>query len=254
MIRVALRLQVSGLRWVLGVGALLLLASCGKGHETDCLKSTGSTVTERRPLTAFTQLYAYDNVDVRLVQDTALYAEVETGKHLQEDLTLESSGQQLIIHNTSRCNWVRRYDTPRIVTVHTPSLQDLFLYGQGNVSTVGNFQVEKLFFHLLGAGDATLDITSEYMNMDMYELGNVTLRGNITELNTTVGGSGTLDAAALQTRRTFFRLTRDSNGDAHLRATDFLGGTHAGTGTLYYSAPPTATDIQVTGKGKTINN
>ena len=255
MIRRAFRLQGKGLRWVLRAAALLLLAGCGQGHETDCLKSTGRVVTERRALPAFTQVYAYDNVDVQLVQDTATYAEVRTGKNLQEDIELTSSGSQLVIHNTSRCNWVRRYDTPRIVTLHTPYVRDLFLRGQGNLSTAGNFRADTLFFHLLGAGDATLDVTTQYMNMDMYELGDVTLRGRITDLLSVVGGSGSLDAASLQNRRTYVRLDRFSNGDARFAPTEELRGTHAGAGTLYYHGQPTRVNVEVTGPGElTINN
>jgi len=252
MIRVVLRPQVNGLRWVLSIGALLLLAGCGKGHETDCLKSTGSITTERRDLPAFAQVFAYDNVDVQLVQDADTYAEVQTGKNLQQDIELTSSGNQLIIHNTSRCNWVRRYDTPRVVTLHTPRVHDVFLRGQGNLSTVGNFRADTLFFHLVGAGDATLNVTSQYMNMDMYELGNVTLLGSVTELLSVVGGSGSLDASGLQNRRSYFRFDRFSDGDARLFPTDALGGTHAGTGTLYYQGQPAYTDIQVTGPGKVV--
>ena len=254
MIRRAFRPQVSGLRRVLRAGALLLLAGCGQGHETDCLKSTGRITTERRALPAFTQVYAYDNVDVQLVQDTARYAEVRAGQHLQEDIELTSSGNQLIIRNTSRCNWVRRYDTPRVVTLHTPRVRDLFLRGQGNLRTVGNFRADTLFFHLLGAGDATLDVTTQYMNMDMYELGDVALRGSITELLTVVGGSGSLDAGALQNYRTYVRLTRFSNGNARFHPTESLRGTHAGTGTLSYGGHPTSIDVEVTGTGKVINN
>ena len=234
--------------------ALLLLAGCGKGHETDCLKSTGRVTTERRALPAFTQVYAYDNVDVQLVQDTARYADVRTGQHLQEDIELTSSGNQLIIRNTSRCNWVRRYDTPRVVTLHTPYVRDLFLRGQGNLSTVGNFRADTLFFHLLGAGDATLDVTTQYMNMDMYELGDVTLRGRITDLLAVVGGSGSLDAASLQNRLTYVRLDRFSDGNARFAPTEELRGTHAGTGTLYYYGQPPSVNIEVTGPGKLINN
>ena len=254
MIRCAFRPQVRGRRWVLRAVALLLLAGCGQGHETDCLKSTGRVITERRPLPAFSQVYTYDNVDVQLVQDTATYAEVRAGKNLQEDIELTTSGPQLIIRNTSRCNWVRRYDTPRVVTLHTPRVRDLFLRGQGNLSTVGNFRADTLFFHLLGAGDATLDFTTQYLNMDMYELGDVALLGRVTELLTVVGGSGSLDASALQNRRTYVELTRFSNGNARLHPTESLRGTHAGTGTLFYGGHPATIDVAVTGSGKVINN
>ena len=65
----------------------------------------------------------------------------------------------------------------------------------------------------------------------------------------TLGGAGRLFAQGVALRRCYFTMTRDSDGDARVRATDIVGGTVAGTGTLYYGGPPAATDIRVTGKG-----
>ncbi|TGE15421.1 head GIN domain-containing protein [Hymenobacter elongatus] len=232
--------------------AALGVAGCGDGHEMDCLKSTGKVVTERRDLAAFQVILAYDNVDVTLVQDAATYAEVRAGKNLQEDIELRVENGALVIHNTSRCNWVRTYDTPREVTVHLPKLHDIFLRGQGNISTASNFRADSLFCHLVGAGDYDLDITSQYVNLDMYELGNINLRGEADEFTMLVGGSGTLYADGLQTKRCFFRFNADSEGNARVRATEFLGGINAGVGTLFYQGAPLKTDIKVTGKGQVV--
>nr|WP_262905387.1 head GIN domain-containing protein [Hymenobacter nitidus] len=195
---------------------------------------------------------AYDNVDVTLVQDAQTYAEVRAGENLQEDIELRVENGQLSIHNTSRCNWVRTYNTPRQVTLHVPSLRDLFLRGQGNVRTAGVFRADSLFCHLVGAGDYDLDINSKYLNLDMFELGNINLRGSAEVFTLVVGGNGSLQAGGLQTRQCYFKFNHDSNGNAYVRATDFLGGTNAGTGTLYYQGSPAQTDIKVTGKGQVV--
>ncbi|MCB2407775.1 head GIN domain-containing protein [Hymenobacter lucidus] len=259
MFRSTIWLQVKRTSRVFSVGAALvasaaLFAGCGDGHEMDCLKSTGKVVTERRDLEAFQVILAYDNVDVTLVQDAETYAEVRAGKNLQEDIELRVENGALVIHNTSRCNWVRTYDTPREVTIHLPRLHDVFLRGQGNIRTAGSFRADTLFCHLVGAGNFDLDISSEYVNLDMYELGDIALRGRADEFTMVVGGSGTLRASGLQTKRCYFRFNHDSNGDAYVTATDFLGGTNAGAGTLFYQGKPSQTDINVTGKGKVLPN
>lgn len=230
--------------------AALLLVGCGQDHETDCLKSTGKVTTERRELEPFHVLTAYDNVDVTLVQDDETYAEVRTGRNLQEDIELSSSNGRLTIRNTSRCNWVRRYDVPRQVTLHLPRLTDVFLRGQGNIRTAGNFRADTLFCHLVGAGDYDLDITSHYLNQDMYELGNVTLRGRADDCHLTVGGSGSLRAQGLQTQQCYLDLTRDSDGNAHVTFADFLAGTHAGTGTVHYQGNPAKVNLRITDTGQ----
>ena len=236
-----------GLGWML----VAALSACGPGHGDDCLKRTGTVITQRREVAAgLLTVKAYDNVDLRLVQDAETYAEVRTGENLIDDIELTRKGDVLEINNSSRCNWTRSYDTPREVTLHLPHITNVFLLGQGNGSTVGQFQQDAIFFHLVGAGDYDLNLKSNYLFIDQYELGDVTLRGTIEEMNFTVGGAGRLFAQGLALRRCYFNMTRDSGGDARVRVSDVLGGTVAGTGTLYYSGSPTSTDIRITGKGR----
>ncbi|TGE29086.1 head GIN domain-containing protein [Hymenobacter metallicola] len=257
MFRTAIWPQVKRTSRVFRVGVILaatatLFAGCGDGHELDCLKSTGKVVTERRALAEFQVIMAYDNVDVTLVQDAETYAEVRAGKNLQEDIELTVENGALIIHNTSRCNWVRTYDTPREVTLHLPRLQDLFLRGQGNIRTARTFRADRFFCHLVGAGNMDLDIISPYVNLDMYEIGDIHLRGQVDEFTMLVGGSGSLYASGLQAKVCNFKFNHDSNGNAYVRAGEFLGGTNAGTGTLFYQGNPPRTDLKVSGKGKIV--
>lgn len=249
--------QVSGAGWFgrlgragLGLALAAGLCTCGPGHGTDCLKSTGNIITQRRDLTpGFITVTAFDNVDLKLVQDRQTYAEVRSGENLIEDITLTQSGSSLSIANTSTCNWARSYDTPREVTLHLPHITNVFLRGQGNVSTEGEFQQDTVFFHLIGAGDFDLQVKAKLLFLDQYELGDLNVRGTAEEMHFDLGGSGRLFASGLNTQRCYFKTLRDSYGDAHIRATEQVGGTVAGTGTLYYSGPPRSTDIRVTGHG-----
>ena len=260
MCNTSLRPQVSGLRgfgWFRGLGrfglGLLLvgsLSTCGPGHGTDCLKSTGTIVTQRREVDAgLVTVTAFDNVDLRLVQDTQTYAEVRAGENLISDIVLTRKGNALEINNTSTCNWTRSYDVPREVTLHVPRILNVFLRGQGNASTVGQFAQDTIFFHLIGAGDMDLNVKVRQLYCDQYELGDMTIRGFAEGMNFTLGGSGRLFAQGLTPKRCYFNLTRDSDGDAHVRASEALAGTVAGNGTLYYGGAPTFTDIKITGKG-----
>ncbi|HEX8504470.1 MAG TPA: DUF2807 domain-containing protein [Hymenobacter sp.] len=252
--------QVSGLGWYERVRALgragfalvltMGLSTCGPGHGTDCLKSTGSIITQRREVApALVTVTAYDNVDLRLVQDAQTYAEVRAGEHLISDIEFRRNGNALEIANTSTCNWARSYDAPCEVTLHLPRITNVFMRGQGNGSTVGQFEQDTIFFHLIGAGDYHLQVKARQLFLDQYELGDVHVSGSAEEMNFTLGGSGRLFAQGLALRRCYFSMTRDSNGDAHVRSADAVGGTVAGTGTLYYGGNPAYTDITVTGKG-----
>ncbi|WP_196292279.1 GIN domain-containing protein [Hymenobacter ruricola] len=254
----SLRPQVSGLGWFNGMraaargalGAALAVGLSTCGPTADCLKSTGPIVTQQRAVDAgLVTVTAFDNVDLRLVQDTKTYAEVRAGEHLIDEIVLTRKGNTLEIANTSTCNWTRSYDSPREVTLHLPRITNVFLRGQGNGSTVGEFVQDTIFFHLIGAGDFDLTVRAKQLFVDQYELGDLTVRGTADYMNCTVGGAGRLFAQGITPQICDVKLTRDSDGDAHVRASQRLGGTVAGNGTLYYGGQPAFVDIRVTGKG-----
>lgn len=250
-----IRPQVSALKRLLRVtsavgGSLLALSGCQQENEAGCFTSTGSIVTERRSLPAFRVLTTYDNVAVTLVQDAETYAEVRAGKNLQEDIRLEVKDGFLTIRNTSRCNWVRRYDTPREVTLHTPRLTDVFLRGQADIRTAGTFRADTLFAHLIGSGNFHLQLASTYLGMSQYELGDVYLSGTAQELHHTLGGNGSIYASDLALRDLYLQTNSDSNGSGHFQVSRQLAGTHAGTGTVYYRGAGTTDQLRLTGKGR----
>lgn len=235
--------------------ALLLtagLAGCGEDHETDCLKSSGKVTEERRELAPFHILRLYDNVEVTVVQDAETYATVRTGKNLQEDLELTQQDGTLTIHNTSRCNWIRRYDVPRQVTLHTPRLTDVFHVGERTLRSQGTFRQDTLFLHLSRAGDIEFDVESNFLWVDQYELGDMRLTGRTEQLVATVGDLGSLYAQGLQARRAQLDLDKLGDGDAHVTVTEYLGANVAGTGTLYYNGSVLQKNINVSGKARTV--
>ena len=232
-------------------GVLPGLTTCGPGHRTDCLKSAGKVITERRDVPAgLRTLTSYDNVDITIVPDTDTYAEVRAGKNVIEDIEFTVKGDALEIGNTAKCNWVRSYDNPHEVTLHLPTLPNIFLRGSGNISTAAPLRQDTTFLHLIGAGDYQLELIGNYCNADMYERGDFNLRGSLHTLALTVGGNGRFFGQDMQTRRCYFQTTRDSDGDAHVRASEAVGGFVRGTGTFYYAGNPPQVDIKVTGQGR----
>ena len=226
-----------------------LLAAC---QNNDCLKSAGEETTERRELPEFQDITVNDNVSVTLVQDAETYAEVRTGKNLQEDLKLEVRGNRLYLTNESRCNWGRSYDVAHEVTLHLPRLNDVDHLGQGTVRTHGQFRADTAYFHMTGTGDYDLDLRSNYLWLDQYELGDYRLRGTTDQLLLTGGGLGRFFATDMRARACYLNLSIYADNDVYVNASEYVQGTHAGGGTIYYAGNPTTADVHVTGKGKIV--
>lgn len=254
MFRSGLGVQVSGprrvLRAALAFGLTLgLLASC---QNNDCMKSAGPETTERRELPPFHDLTIADNVSVTLVQDTAIYAEVRTGANLQPDLKLEVSGPRLYISNSGSCNWARSYDVPREVVLHLPRLVNMDHLGQGTVRTQGQFRADSAYIHMTGTGDYDLDLRSNYLWLDQYELGDYRLRGTTNQLLLSGGGLGRFFATEMQARECSLDLSVYAANDIYLNASQSIAGGHAGPATVYYSGSANTTNMRVIGKGKLV--
>jgi hypothetical protein len=249
---VSIRLQSKALgrlqhgAWLLA--GVIGLSACTA--EVDCLKSNGAVIKQRRAVDRRTRtVLVYDNVDLIIVPDTATYAEVRAGEHTIDGLTLTyQDARTLVLNNTNRCNWARSYNTPYEVRLHTPNISDVRQLGYGLISTASRWTQDTLIVHLVGAGDVQLDIASKYLYTDMYELGDMTLSGTANEFHTLVGGSGFLLAVGLATQVCYLETTRTSIGDAHVQVNQYLGGTVAGKGTLYYTGSPSSLDIKGAGK------
>ena len=244
--------QVNGPWRLLRAGAALglitgLFASC---QNNGCLKSAGQETTERRELPAFHDITITDNLNVTLVQDPETYAEVRTGANLQSDIKLEVQGTRLFVANDSRCNWSRSYNVAYDVILHLPKLVNMDHEGQGTVRTAGQFRADTAFIHLRGAGDYDLDLRSNYLWLDQYELGDYRLRGQTDELLLAGGGLGRFFATDMHARICSFDLSSYAANDIHVTSSEAIWGTHAGPATIHYSGNPTHTDVRLTGKGK----
>ncbi|GAA4379987.1 head GIN domain-containing protein [Hymenobacter koreensis] len=238
--------------WPLLLAVLLSFGGCRKDHELDCFKSNGKVTVERRELKPFTTLRVFDNIEVIVVQDSERYAEVRTGRNLQEDIVLDERDNTLRISNTSRCNWVRRYDVPRQVFLHTPNLKEVFHIGEKVVRSEGPFRQDTLFLHLSRAGDIEFDVESNYLWVDQYELGDMRLSGHTNELHATVGDLGSLYAKPLRARRGFVTLNFNGDGNAHVTATELISADIEGPGSLYYAGSPPERYFRITGKGRAV--
>lgn len=240
--------QSNALAWLRRAAALLAaglaLAACAADPDADCLKGNGPVVTERRAVSRqLNKVVVYNNVDLTIVPDTATFAEVRAGQHVIQNIEFSTPGgpQQLTIKNTSRCNWVRSYDTPREVRLHVASPHrsfDIEQYGYGVVSTASQWAQDTLFLRLWSTGDFNMHLRSTYLYTDSYDAGDITLRGTAEDFHPNLGSNGFLFASDFDTRYCYFYTYREWRGDMHVRSHQNLGGTLNGSGRLFYSGNP----------------
>lgn len=248
---------LAGLRRVAALLAASLLAtSCNRDHDADCLKGNGAVVTERRAVARqLNRVLLYNNVDLIIVPDTATYAEVRAGEHIIKDIefTTPVSDKQLVIKSTSRCNWVRSYDTPREVRLHVGRGQASFFiehYGYGQVSNVGQWALDTLRLRAWSTGDCTINLRATYLSTDIFDASDITLRGTAEDFHPNCDSNGFLFATDLDTRYCYFHTRPTWQGDMHVRTHGILDGTLDGRGRLFYTGNPPAISLKGSNTGR----
>ncbi|KAA9345768.1 head GIN domain-containing protein [Adhaeribacter soli] len=228
--------------------ATVSLGGCQKENAFDCLKSTGRIVTETRPLSSFRTIKVFDNLKVTIVADTVHYAEVKAGDNLQKNILTEVKDGELWLSNINKCNWVRSYHKPLEVRVHVKSLLNVFHDGEATVSSENTLPADTIFLHLTGAGDLDLTLNSTSVWLDMYEYGNISLKGANQHLNGYVMSLGKLEAAELKCQTVSLQM--GGNGYAKVQASVRLSANIESNGNVYYLNQPAEIYRSGEGKGK----
>ena len=210
----------------------VFLTACQKENAWDCVKSTGPIKTEIRYVDSFRTLRIFDNVEVNVVKDSVHYVEVTAGKNLLENIQTEVKNGELSLRNINKCNWVRNYDKPLKIRIHVQKIRDVFHDGDATLSSENLFPADTLFLHITGAGDTDLELQTESVWLDMYELGEVRLRGNNNYLTAFILSMGSLKAEALQTKEAYLKIT--DQGQGFLQVSQLLTAEINGPGNVFY--------------------
>jgi hypothetical protein len=187
---------------------------------------------------------------VKIVADSRHFVEVKAGENLQENILAEVKNGELWLQNINKCNWVRSYKKPMEVTVHTSRLTDIIQDGFGTISSEEPLPADTLFLHLTSAGDYDLHVKTYSIWLDMYETGDMKLRGTNQKLLVYNHSMGRLLASGLQNQEALIQVSH--LGDAYVEATKSLSATIENKGSVYYKNKPDNLSRQGNGSGQLI--
>lgn len=224
--------------------------SCKKENRCDCLKRTGDIVTETRTVPPFDRIYAEDNVNVYITQDSVFEVKVEAGKHLIELVKTEVSDGQIKIMNKNRCNWARSYKPEINVYLHMPSVKYITSDATGNIKSLNTITTPQLDYRLMNLGDIELTVNNQDVVGHMHGAGDVFLHGNTYHHACNIVGNGFIHAEDLETNYTW--ILSNTSGNTYVRVHDLLQVSIAATGDIIYTGQPNTIDKVLTGKGRLI--
>ncbi len=238
----------------------IVLISCRKS-ESDCFVNAGKIVTETRQTGPFSSIKILDNVDVELVEGLNGSVEVEAGENLISgiEMAIEDaivlidsvpvSTRQLVIRNTTTCNWSRSYEQAFLVKIPVHGLMSIDYRSIGNLHCVSSIRSDTFLINILEwSGDISLKINNKlsYLNFhfgtaDLYAEG-------FSEISYVYQASyGPVHAENLETN--FMYLENKGSNYCFVNAKIFLGATISSIGNVYYTGNPQGTSLVNSGSG-----
>ncbi|MCQ0110612.1 head GIN domain-containing protein [Zhouia amylolytica] len=184
---------------------LLLLISCNNENASDCFQTAGTLVKEIREVPVFDKILVLEGVTLVIKMGDEHKVEVESGKNLINDISVEVEEGKLILADHNSCNYVRDYDKTKIY-VTVPDLKEIRNASQFTVYSDGVWEYSNLLLiseqystgNYQSVGDFDIDVNMETLRLNFSNLSNCYARGHVQNLELRyTAGNGRFEGAEL---------------------------------------------------------
>lgn len=215
----------------------IVFVSCSS-ERNDCLKSTGKVRTERRDLSAFTELVLERRLNVIIVEDSLSYVEVEAGENLLGEIITEVEGNSLRIGNRNTCNFMRSFKIPVNIRVHAPGLRWITMLGTSYLSSETVLRNDSITLEFIdSSSDVELSVDNIYMNVVQHTgASDVIINGKTFHLDVYMSGLAYADYSRLSADYAY--VYSKSSAACSVFTTGSMHLKNEGDGTIYYRGIP----------------
>lgn len=240
------------LNFTFHVLSFILLSSCQKENQFDCLKSTGKMSSEERTIPAYTGIDVNDNVNVFITQSELQELKVEAGENLLENIITEVKDGILYIENINKCNWIRSYKPEVNVYLSTNTLKNIRFRGFGKLKSLNKYSSKGFYVDMWEAsGDLELDLECDTVFLKSHTgSANIECSGSTEVLVLYMSGTGIIDASKLQSSYALV-INRDV-GDLHVNVNWMMDAEIYSRGDIFYYGDPVHINLLKEGEGKLI--
>lgn len=229
----------------------MITNSCTKTDHLDCLKGTGSDITESRDVSSFNKIVLNDNVNLVITQDTNISIQVTAGEKLIGKVGTDISNNVLSITNNNTCNWVRSFDREIIVYVGINNLNQIEYRGSGDITSTNEIKSDSLLLQIWeGAGTIDLQVNTQ-RNYIYFHIGtaDVFYSGKTHLSYVSAASFGPIDARNLKSTYTY--IGNSGSNNCFVGADLALEASISSIGNIYYFGNPQIT-LSNTGQGELI--
>jgi Putative auto-transporter adhesin, head GIN domain len=206
--------------------ALLFTLACGMSFSTpQTVVGSGVASSQERSLAEFTAIEVAGSADVFVTVGEAQRVVVETDDNILPLVETSVQAGRLVISMKPFTSISPRL--PVRVTVTVPSIEAASISGSGSITLTG-VNAESLTLNLPGSGD-------------------ITVSGATRQATISLRGSGNIQCGGLEAQTVDVSL--DGSGDVTVNASQHLGVTIRGSGSIHYRGNPAEVNQSVSGSG-----
>lgn len=228
---------------------VFLLLSCRKENATDCFKSNGAENSQIRYPGRFTEVVVFDKFDVHISQGSEMSVELVGGQNLFGNIVTRMDGEQLIIENLNKCNFVRGYKKQMRINITLPYLRKASNNSVGPLY-IRDFTQDTLLVRAESSGDIRVSGDFKEIRTSSHGNGDIYLSGSSNTLFVYAYGTNFLNAEQLTVRNYAFVETF-SIGDCSINAEQLKLFEYNiwREGNIYYKGRPPQVNDFSTGEG-----
>lgn len=229
-----------------------IIASCKRDEKVYCFESAGPEMKTVLPLQSFRKLRLEGKMDVVLVQDSLMQAEIETGEHLQDGIHFSYDEDCLNISNENRCLWLRKLSHFPRITIHLADLCRIRADHYGQLLTADTLRTDSLYLEVW-KGNPEMVMQMHNITSTLYIHSNsasLDASGRVGVAYISNGGAGPMHCENLRCDIVFVK-TRSTN-HTFVNVSNWLGAEINWKGNIYYRGTPGKIDLLRTNEGKLI--
>ena len=240
----------------------ILIVFCRCENPSDCIESSGATITKDFIVSPFTRIDVEAGIEVILTEGSEYKVQIQTGENLIENVSVSQDATTLYLKDNATCNWVREYgQTKAFITA--PNITEIYSKTDRNISSNGILTYPNLKLIALddkgddrdgaGTGDFILQISNNRLEIQNNSYSRYYISGNTNYFGVGIyNGDGRVETQNFLAK-TINIYHRGSN-DIIVNPTDKVEGKLVSTGNVILKNNPPINTLQAFYQGQIFYN
>lgn len=234
---------------------IVLVFSCKKAEDRNCMKSVGDAAYKEIALEDFGQLYMGPHLKYKLIQDATNKVVLNGGENLLNEIGVSLQGGRLSIENNNKCAFLRPYDEIVEVEIHFTDIFNIEFEGTNEVVCPDTLALTDLTLLIRdGAGAFDLKLNANSLSLLIsHGWGNYTVGGNVNYANFQISSNGFGSSYGLNVQNELIVIS-NSVGLVEVNANQCaLLAEINSSGNIHYKGLPSSIQFNNYGSGDLIN-